>query len=155
MNSWYHSEASARKWGGDAEDYIRIHEFIDSSKRIIGDIRHRSLYHHTEGIWLCQELFGRTIIAGGRTDREREVPVRLIAELHVEQDLGWIPSPKDYIDQMLVKQWMSGSVRREVRLETVFKPLTETCPNCVVALGTLREGRCQHCGWQIKEETNG
>lgn len=157
MNSWYHAKSSAKKWGGRPEDYIDIHEFIDSSKKIVGDVRHRSMYHHTEGIWLCQKIFGRTITVGGisgilevpfeLTDEEvqelkdkfentpagiptiiqkgeprrlREVPVRLIAELHVEQDLGWIPSPKDYIDGMVLKPWMGGLVRREMSLDNLF-----------------------------------
>lgn len=114
MNSWYHSKASAKKWGGAPEEYAEIHDFIDSSKRIVGDVRHRSIYHHTEGIWLCQRIFGRTITVG---DPPREVPVRLIAELHVMQDLGWIPSPSDYIQNMELKQWMGGPVRREQNLD--------------------------------------
>lgn len=145
MNSWYHAKSSARKWGGAPEQYIDIHEFIDSSKKIIGDVRHRSIYHHTEGVWLCQKIFGRTIKVGGRfavqnedlsvnildenppvtgpnfeiVDYGRiiEVPVRLIAELHIEQDLGWIPSPVDYIKNMELKQWMGGAVRKEASLD--------------------------------------
>ena len=31
--SYRHAEASARKFGGQAEDYLKIHEFIDSSKK--------------------------------------------------------------------------------------------------------------------------
>lgn len=145
MNSYYHAEASARKWGGTANDYIEIHSFIDSSKRLIGDVRHRSMYHHTEGIFLCETIFGRTITVGGERvepelpcDREgclvyhdhvpqkirrsipREVPVRLIAELHIMQDLGWIPSPKDYIDNMELKQWMGGTVRSEKSINAIF-----------------------------------
>lgn len=196
MNSWYHAKSSAKKWGGSPTDYIEIHEFIDSSKKIIGDVRHRSLYHHTEGIWLCQRIFGRTITVDGpplggvlyipeeldlpdeelddndaftakiiesmkkaiknpqksypvlpspivvRSEEEakkllqarpREVPVRLIAELHVEQDLGWIPSPKDYIDGMVLKKWMGGLVRKEVGLDTIL-PKDDHCrhgrPEC-------------------------
>lgn len=147
MNSYYHAKSCAKKWGGSPEDYIEIHEFIDSSKKIVGDVRHRSIYHHTEGIWLCQRIFGRTITVGGKRaipqeityipeeDEPtttgpalkiidygplREVPVRLIAELHVEQDLGWIPSPADYIKNMELVQWMGGPVRKVVALEEFF-----------------------------------
>ena len=113
MNSWYHAQSAAKKWGGEAEHYIRIEEFIDSSKKIIGDVRHRSMYHHTAGIWLCQQIFGRTIEVG---DRDIQVPVRLIAERHVLEDLGWLPSPKDYIDGMAIKPWMSGAQRKELQI---------------------------------------
>lgn len=113
MNSWHHAQSAARKWGGAPEDYIDIEEFIDSSKKIVGDSRHRSLYHHTAGVWLCQEIFGRTITVGGRGI---QVPVRLVAERHILEDLGWLPSPKDYIDAMTLRTWMSGAQRKELPL---------------------------------------
>ncbi|WP_047890975.1 hypothetical protein [Micromonospora sp. RV43] len=115
MNSWHHAVSAARKWGGRPEDYIAIHEFIDSSKQVIGDVRHRSLYHHTTGVWLCQQVFGRTITVA-RTHGSVDVPVRLIAEQHVLEDLGWLPSPADYIGGMPIQPWMSGARRREVPL---------------------------------------
>lgn len=113
MNSWHHAQSAARKWGGIPEEYIAIEEFIDSSKKHIGDVRHRSMYHHTEGIWLCQQIFGRTIAVG---ERGIQVPVRLVAERHVLEDLGWLPSPKDYIDGMAIRPWMSGAQRKELPL---------------------------------------
>ncbi|WP_433233836.1 DUF6915 family protein [Actinomadura nitritigenes] len=111
MNSWNHALSAARKWGGRPDDYIEIEEFIDSSKKILGDVRHRSLYHHTEGVWLCQRLFGRTLQVG-----HKQVPVRLIAEHHVLEDLGWLPSPADYIAGMPIKPWMSGKQSKAVPL---------------------------------------
>ncbi len=113
MNSWHHAQSAAKKWGGEPETFIEIEEFIDSSKKIIGDVRHRSMYHHTAGVWLCQEIFGRTIAVG---ERGILVPVRLIAERHILEDLGWLPSPKDYIDGMVIKSWMSGAQRKELPL---------------------------------------
>ncbi len=115
MNSWHHAVSAARKWGGKPEDYIDVEEFIDSSKKIIGDVRHRSLYHHTEGVWLCQRVFGR-ILAVQRDHHTIQVPVRLVAERHVLEDLGWLPSPADYIGGMPIKTWMSGAQRKELPL---------------------------------------
>lgn len=112
MNSWYHAKSSAHKWGGIPEDYIEIHEFIDSSKKVIPDVRHRSLYHHSLGVWLCQEIFGRTITVG-----RIQVPVREIAEKHIIEDLGWLPSPADYSENMTIQTWMSGAKRKTVSLE--------------------------------------
>jgi hypothetical protein len=126
MNSWNHAMSSARRWGGTPETYLPIHEKIDSSKRIIGDVRHRSLYHHTEGVWLMQEIFGTTLTVPKKSGRgTHEVPVRLIAEQHILEDLGWLPSPADYIDGMPVKKWMSGSQRKTVPLSHLLKDRTE------------------------------
>ncbi len=113
MNSWYHAQSCAREWGGKPEDYLPVHEFIDSSKKIIGDARHRSLYHHTAGVWLCQEIFGKTLKIPKKFKLMR-IPVRLIAERHIIEDLGWLPSPHDYISPMPLAAWMSGAVRREI-----------------------------------------
>ena len=127
MNSWNHAQSAARKWGGTPEDYIDIEEFIDSSKIVIGDVRHRSMYHHTTGVWLCQRIFGRTITipkidhSTGDETGLVQIPVRLIAERHVLEDLGWLPSPKDYIDGMPIKPWMSGAQRKALPLSHLLK----------------------------------
>lgn len=126
MNSWYHAVTAAKKFGGSPEDYIEIESWIDSSKSVIGDVRHRSIYHHTLGVFLCERLFGTTITVDKEGPHPREVPVRLIAELHIMQDLGWIPSPNDYIKEMTLKQWMGGSVKTEASLREVFPRDTDT-----------------------------
>lgn len=119
MNSWYHAKSCARKWGGAAEDYLPVHEFIDSSKQVIGDVRHRSLYHHTMGVFLCERIFGKTLTIP-KDNGSVQVPVRLIAERHILEDLGWLPSPADYIDGMPIKGWMSGAKKREMDLSELL-----------------------------------
>ena len=105
MNSWHHAVSAARKWGGKPEDYIEIEEFIDSSKKLIGDVRHRAVYHHTEGVWLCQQLFGRVLTVEKTNGHGTvDVPVRLVAERHILEDLGWLPSPADYLKRIETTQ---------------------------------------------------
>ncbi|MEV4416269.1 hypothetical protein [Catellatospora sp. NPDC049609] len=115
MNSWHHAQSAARKWGGEPEDYLAIEEFIDSSKQIIGDVRHRAMYHHTAGVYLCQRVFGDTLQIG-----RKRIPVRLIAERHILEDLGWLPSPADYLAGMPIRPWMSGAQRKEVPLSVLL-----------------------------------
>ena len=61
---WIHALSSARKFGGKPEDYIDIHNLMDSSKGSIGDNRHRALTHNT---WFIapegplERIFGVTI----------------------------------------------------------------------------------------------
>jgi hypothetical protein len=83
-HSYNHAVSSARKWGGKPEDFLPIHNWMDGSKLILADFRHRALRHHCEGIFLAETLFGTTLtFSTGRV-----VPVRLIAEQHVLEDLG-------------------------------------------------------------------
>jgi hypothetical protein len=119
VNSWYHARSAAKKWGGDPSDYIAIEELIDSSKQFVGDVRHRALFHNTYGVWLCQRVFGRVVDLEKTSGGLIEVPVRLIAEQHILEDLGWLPTPGDYISGMPIKPWMSGAKMREQRLSTL------------------------------------
>lgn len=121
INSWYHAKSSAKKWGGDPNDYYPVHVMIDSSKEIIGDVRHRSLYHHTAGVFLCEKIFGTVLT----TSNGVQVPVRLVAERHIIEDLGWIPSPADYIKGMPIAPWMSGAQRKTLPLSHILKGDTQ------------------------------
>jgi hypothetical protein len=51
---------------------------------------------------MLETLFGATIVnADGRT-----VPVRLVGEQHVREDLGWIPSFADWARLIAPEPWM-------------------------------------------------
>lgn len=83
-------------------DYLAVHQFFDESKSHISDLRHRALRHHAEGIFLCERIFGPTItISTGRL-----IPTRFIGEQHVKEDLGWIPTLKDWFESIQLQPWM-------------------------------------------------
>ena len=99
---FYHAQSSVRKYGGSINDYLPIHNWFDASKSHIGDVRHRALRHHSEGIFLCEQIFGVTIL----NSDGRSVPVRFIGEQHVVEDLGRIPAPSEWLSEMPIKPWM-------------------------------------------------
>ena len=83
-----------------------------SSKTITADFRHRALRHHAEGIFMLERFFGPTItISTGRV-----VPVRLIGEQHVIEDLGFIPSFADWVRCIRPEPWMGRAqpIHRDV-----------------------------------------
>jgi uncharacterized protein DUF6915 len=99
---YYHALSSVRKWGGEVGDYLALHQWFDRSKEIVADPRHRALRHHAEGIFMLETVFGETItISSGRI-----VPVRLIGEQHVLEDLGTIPSFADWARLIEPRPWM-------------------------------------------------
>jgi hypothetical protein len=55
---WIHAVSSARRWGGKPEDYIEIHNLMDSSKATIADSRHRALTHNAWFIGTILEKIG-------------------------------------------------------------------------------------------------
>src|SRR5262249_12749677 len=105
-----HSKSSARKFGGRAEDYQAIHDWFDESKSYVADHRHRALRHHAEGIFTAERIFGHIIVSS----EGRQVPVRYIAEQHVREDLGRIPSFQEWVSEIKVKPWMYGQKLRVI-----------------------------------------
>ena len=61
---------------------------------------------------MCAAIFGATI----RNSDGKQVPVRTIGELHVNDDLGWIPSVKAWLQHIQPQTWMG---------RTAFRPLTD------------------------------
>ena len=99
---YHHALSSARKWGGTAEDYLALHQWFDASKMLTADFRHRALRHHAEGIFMAEHFFGATLaVSTGRV-----VPVRLVGEQHVIEDLGFIPTVADWVRCIRPEPWM-------------------------------------------------
>ena len=100
----YHAHSSVNGFGGEMEDYLPIHEWMDRSRGGTSSILHRFLSHHTQGIQDCVSHFGSTItISTGR-----KVPTSLIAEQHIREDLdGFLPTMDDYIQMMTPSRWVS------------------------------------------------
>lgn len=116
MDSHIHAKNSAKKFGGVYTDYLAIHEFMDSSKAHIADMRHRALLHSSFGCFLVERAFGdyetlpdgKIFKAPYITNSEgKKVGVRDIAEQHIIEDMGWIPSVADYFKTMKMASWFA------------------------------------------------
>ena len=106
---WIHAMSSARKYGGKPEDYIEIHNLMDSGKSCIGDNRHRALTHNSWFIGAggpLELIFGVVI----NNSDGKSVSVRDIGEQHVLEDFGmrFIPTAQDYLQEMESRSWMSN-----------------------------------------------
>jgi hypothetical protein len=136
-----HARSSQRRWGGEVEDYLAIHQWFDETKAFIGDFRHRALRHHALGIMECIEKFGEetTVTINQRIEcpgpatcplcmsgiaprqhdirnnkqyhlrRTKKVPTRWIAEQHLIEDFGRIPSLQDWLECIAPQPWMTRS----------------------------------------------
>ncbi len=103
---YIHASSSAKKFGGVPEDYIEIHNLLDSSKSVIADNRHRCLTHNSWFLFILEKIFGVTI-----TNKDNKVvSVRDIGEQHILEDFGgkFIPSAQDYLIEMEFKDWMQN-----------------------------------------------
>lgn len=102
-----HAESSQRRFGGKVEDYMPIHEFMDSSKGVIADSRHRALTH-TSWFVMCvlPKVFGETFT----NSDGKLISTRDIGEQHCLEDFGgkFIPSAQDYLEGIPYKNWMNN-----------------------------------------------
>jgi len=100
----FHAQSSARRFGGKPGDYQAIHDWLDATKEIFCDFRHRALRHHSQGVFEAERLFGHAI----RNSEGRLVPTRYIAEQHIKEDCGGIvPSVSDWLSRIRPEAWMS------------------------------------------------
>lgn len=103
---WIHAKSSARKFGGQPEDYLAIHQKLDSSKSVFPDNRHRALTHNSWFLFILEDIFGVTI---ENSDGKR-VSVREVGEQHILEDFGntFIPSAQDYLENLEYREWMTN-----------------------------------------------
>lgn len=119
MKPYIHAKSSAKKYGGQPEDYLDIHDFMDSSKAALPDVRHRAILHSAFGCFVVEKTFGTT-----RTNSAGKVySTRDIAEDHCIEDLGFIPTVEQWFNTMEIQPWMGGPASKKEREKR--KALTE------------------------------
>ena len=118
MKPYLHAKISAKKFGGKAEDYLDIHDFIDSSKACLPDVRHRALLHNSFGCFMVEKIYGHVRV----NSDGKEYSPRDVAEEHIKEDLGFIPTVEQYLKNMSMEPWMSGTRKSEVKEGRKFIP---------------------------------
>lgn len=111
MKPYLHALVSVKKWGGTPEEYLPIHDFIDSSKAAFADMRHRAILHSSFGCFIVERVFGHNLaLSTGKL-----VSTRDVAEQHIIDDMGRIPEVGDYLREMPMYDWLGGPKRRPTR----------------------------------------
>lgn len=118
-----------------------LHDFIDGSKVAMPDLRHRAALHHAFGCFVVERVFGHTIV----NSDGREVSTRDVAEQHIIEDLGFLPSLEDYLDELPLSKWHGGIHRlpKDERPPTPEQAREATRARVSAALDRTRNGL--HC----------
>lgn len=105
----HHAMSSAKRHGGKMEDYMDIHNFMDSSKGAMPDNRHRALTHNS---WFISNVIERVFGFYLTNSNGKKVSTRQIAEEHVLEDFGmqFIPTAQDFIENMEIQPWMNSGM---------------------------------------------
>lgn len=107
---YFHAQSSAKKYGGIWEDYMDIHEFMDSSKAAFSDNRHRALTHNSWFVGVVlPRVFGETF---RRKSDNKIVCTRDIGEQHCLEDykFKFMPTAQDFLQEMDFLPWMQNGM---------------------------------------------
>ena len=63
MKPLQHARITAHRYGGEWQDWIGLHDWLDRSKMIFPSMQHRMFLHSDFGEWLTMKLTGREPVA--------------------------------------------------------------------------------------------
>jgi hypothetical protein len=109
-NPEIHSKSSVKRWGGKIEDYIAIHELIDSPKATMNNNSSRALTHNT---WFAYTIIPKIFGYNITNSSGKSVDTIDIAMLHIAEDfrMKFVPTPQDYLKHMQVQPWFNNGVK--------------------------------------------
>jgi len=109
-NCLHHAKSSVKRWKGSVEDYLPIHELLDSPKSTMNNNTGRMMTHNTWFAYtIIPKIFGYNII----NSDGKSVDTVDIAMLHIAEDYRFhgIPTPQDFLKHMEVQPWMNNGVK--------------------------------------------
>jgi len=104
-DTYAHAERDVERWGGAIDDYLPIHEFLDSTRAYLPDLRHRRLLHTSWGVWMAERIFGR------RPGLESILTVGDVAREHIRSELGRVPTLVESTSGLTLEAWMCRRAR--------------------------------------------
>lgn len=110
MNATKHCKISVRRWGGIDDDYRAVHDFIDSTKVLCADSRHRIFHTMWAVNHIIIPLFGDTIVNSDGVN----VDVKDLCErdhLLVDYANKFIPTLNDFVCAIEID---SSSIRKPI-----------------------------------------
>lgn len=106
MHSYFHAMSSVRAYGGTIDDYLSLHSFLDATKEHYAGPLHRMFLHSTWGIYFVEGLVGATY---QRSDG-RTIPLRLIIERHIAEDLGRVPTLHEWLNDLVAYEIVADDI---------------------------------------------
>jgi hypothetical protein len=109
-NPLIHSKSSVKRWGGKVEDYLPLHELIDSPKATMNNNSARALTHNT---WFAYTIMPKVFGYNITNSDGRSVDVVDIAMLHIAEDfrMKFVPTAQDYLQHIQVQAWFNNGVK--------------------------------------------
>jgi hypothetical protein len=102
-DDWQHCLQSCERFGGLPDDYLPLHQFINSARTVLPDEVSRCILHNAWGIDIAVRCIGATF---RRSSDHVRLSTREVAESHVLRDLGTIPTMLETLHAVPLAKWM-------------------------------------------------
>ena len=153
MNAMQHARISAKRWGGEAEDYYEVHCFIDSTKSLCSDARHRIL--HT--LWginsVVVPIYGHSLLnSAGKSVDLKDLCER--DHLLVDYQQRFIPTLADFvraIDQARLPVGFEQKIEKIHQYYSDQPQLSQILLSPLALTGKLHSLLLTHSSWFIYE----
>jgi hypothetical protein len=153
MNAMQHARISAKRWGGEAEDYYEVHRFIDSTKSLCSDARHRIL--HT--LWgvnsVVVPIYGHSLLnSAGKAVDLKDLCER--DHLLVDYQQRFIPTLADFvraIDQARLPVGFEQKIEKIHQYYSDQPQLSQILLSPLALTGKLHSLLLTHSSWFIYE----
>lgn len=102
MNAMQHARISAKRWGGEPEDDYELHAFIDSTKSLCSDARHRILYT----LWGINSVLV-PVWHSLQNNADKSIDIKDLCErdhLLVDYQQRFIPTLNDFVNAIDARQ---------------------------------------------------
>ena len=101
MKPLQHARITSHRYGGEWQDWIAIHDWIDRSKMIFPSMQHRMFLHSDFGEWLTVRIHGENIKAADGM----VITTRDLFRDHQVEDLGRIVSLSEWLRETNPEYW--------------------------------------------------
>lgn len=92
MKPFVHAMLSQKRYNKSWESFIGLHDFFDSTKSALPDVRHRAVLHNNLGIELASMIFGQTI---------EGISTNQLSTDHNLEDLGKIYTLNEWLEGVM------------------------------------------------------
>ena len=153
MNAMQHARISAKRWGGEAEDYYEVHRFIDSTKSLCSDARHRIL--HT--LWgvnsVVVPIYGHSLLnSAGKAVDLKDLCER--DHLLVDYQQRFIPTLADFVRAIDPARLPVGFEQKIEKIHQYYSDqpqLSQILLSPLALTGKLHSLLLTHSSWFIYE----
>ena len=101
MKPLQHARITAHRYGGEWQDWIALHDWIDRSKMIFPSMQHRMFLHSDFGEWLTLQIHGESITARDGT----VIATRTLFRDHQVEDMGRIVPLAEWLREIDAEYW--------------------------------------------------